>query len=248
MSIVPGAEPFTASGGSTAVLISHGFTGSPISMRPWGEYLAAEGYTVSVPLLPGHGTTWQTMNKTTWADWYTALETELLRLAQTHEQVFVCGLSMGGALALRLAERHPDKVAGLVLVNPAVKVEDPRLTVLPVLKHLIGGLPGIGNDIKKPGVEEGAYPKVPLKALASQLGGWAEVIADLAKVTQPLRLLRSREDHVVPATSSALILAGVKSADVTEVILENSYHVATIDNDAELIFARSDEFIRSHGG
>ncbi|MEO7351067.1 MAG: alpha/beta fold hydrolase, partial [Marmoricola sp.] len=156
MTVHPLAEPFLSVGdaasprGRIGVLLSHGFTGSPASMKGWGEYLAAQGYAVSVPRLPGHGTTWQEMNTTTWADWNAEVERAFEALSNQVDSVFVCGLSMGGGLALRLAADHPDRVAGLVLVNPAVGSARKDVKLLPVLKHVIASFPGIANDIKKP--------------------------------------------------------------------------------------------------
>jgi carboxylesterase len=225
------------------VLLCHGFTGTPQSLRPWGEYLAERGYTVHVPLLPGHGTTWQEMNNTRWQDWYSCVDTAFRELHQTCEKVVVGGLSMGGALALQLAQEHGPRISGLVLVNPAVKFEDPRTRLLPVLKHVLGSLEAIGNDVKKEGVTELAYTRTPLKAGHSQLVAWQSVIRDLPEVTQPVLLLRSPQDHVVPASSSALILSRISSRDVTEILLEDSYHVATLDNDAPRIFEESAKFI-----
>lgn len=244
----PDAHPVRLEAGPTGVLLVHGFTGSPVSMRPWAGALHEAGFTVSLPLLPGHGTTWQQMNDTTWADWYGAAERELVELSQRCSTVVVGGLSMGGALALRLAELMPERVAGLVLVNPAVKVEDPRLRLLPGLKRVVASLPGISNDIKKPGQDEGAYSRTPLRALHSQVNAWRDVVADLGRVTMPVLLLRSRVDHVVPASSSALILERIESHDVTEVVLEDSYHVATLDHDAPIIEARSVEFVQRIAG
>ncbi|HET7397437.1 MAG TPA: alpha/beta fold hydrolase [Intrasporangium sp.] len=241
--VLPGAEPFLHHGGTTAVLMSHGFTGSPVSVRAWAEHLAEHGHTVSVPLLPGHGTTWRELNRTTWQQWYAALDDELRRLAERADHVFVAGLSMGGALALRLAEEHGSVIKGLVLVNPAVKVEDVRLRALPLLMRVVPALGGIRNDIKLTGQDEGAYDRLPLRALHSQVQGWAQTVADLGRVDQPLLLFRSRVDHVVPASSSALVLSRVSSTDVTEVVLEESYHVATMDNDAPLIFERTVGFL-----
>jgi carboxylesterase len=243
VAILPGAEPFHHDGSDVGVLLCHGFTGTPQSLRPWGEYLADRGYSVRIPLLPGHGTTWQEMNQTRWEDWYAAVDTAFRELHEASERVVVCGLSMGGALALQLAQGHGPRISGLVLVNPAVKFEDPRTLLLPVLKHVVGSLGAIGNDVKKPGVTELAYTRTPLKAAHSQLVAWQSVVRDLPEVTQPLLLLRSPQDHVVPASSSALILSRVSSLDVTEILLEDSYHVATIDNDAKRIFDESAKFI-----
>ena len=243
MAILTGAEPFNHDGSDVGVLLCHGFTGTPQSMRPWGEYLVERGYTVRVPLLPGHGTTWQEMNGTSWQDWYSCVDTAFRELHERCERVVVGGLSMGGALSLQLAQEHGPRISGLVLVNPAVKFDDPRTRLVPVLKHLMGSVEGVGNDIKKPGVTELAYTRTPLKAAHSQLVGWQSVIRDLPEVTQPVLLLRSPQDHVVPASSSALILSRISSRDRTEILLEDSYHVATLDNDAQRIFDESAKFI-----
>src|SRR5690349_11169500 len=167
--VVAGAEPFAADGGPLGVLLSHGFTGSPASMTPWGRALAERGHTVRVPRLPGHGTTWQDMNRTRWEDWYAEVDAALDELRDRCETVAVAGLSMGGALALRLAELRPDDVDSVVLVNPAIGLRNWQLRLVPALKWVVPAMPGIGNDIKKTGVDETGYDKTPLKALASQL-------------------------------------------------------------------------------
>jgi carboxylesterase len=249
VTVHPLAEPFLSDGdaasprGRVGVLLSHGFTGSPASMKAWGEYLAGQGYAVSVPRLPGHGTTWQEMNTTTWADWSAELARAFEELSAKVDRVFVCGLSMGGGLALRLTADHPDRVAGLVLVNPAVATDRKDVKLLPVLKHLVGGFPGIANDIKKPGVEEHGYTKTPLRAADSMFKGYKVLRGDLGAITCPVLVFRSAVDHVVDPSSARIILAGVSSSDTREEILENSYHVATMDNDAEQIFEGSAAFI-----
>lgn len=243
MTVRPGAEPYVHEGDSHAVLLCHGFTGNPSSLRPWAEAIAAAGHTVHLPRLPGHGTTWRDMSRTRWDDWYAELNTAFLRLRSKAGVVVLAGLSMGGGLALQLAEDHGDAVDGLILVNPAVRVDDPRLKALPVLRWLVPWLPPVGNDIRKPGVTEDAYNRIPPHALSSMLAGYRGVVSRLAAVNQPVLLFRSPEDHVVPATSSATILSGISSTDVTQVLCENSFHVATLDNDAPMIFTRSLEFL-----
>lgn len=244
--LVPGAEPFAADGGRTGVLLSHGFTGSPASMTPWAEHLAGLGHTVRVPRLPGHGTTWQDMNRTRWTDWYGELDRALTELHTSCDHVVVAGLSMGGCLALRLAEQRPADVDALVLVNPAVNVKRFDVKLVPALQWVIPSMAGIGNDIKKAGQDEVGYDRTPLKALASQLTMWKEVRAGLSKVTQPLLLFRSTDDHVVDETSQTIIIRGVSSAVADVVTLEDSFHVATLDNDAPLIFDRTASFIAEH--
>lgn len=248
LSFVPGTEPFVADGGSIGVLLSHGFTGSPASMTPWGRQLAAAGYTVRVPRLPGHGTTWKDMNTTRWEDWYAEVDAALTDLRSSCDRVVVAGLSMGGCLALRLAEQRPSDVDAVVLVNPAVNVARFDVKLVPLLQWVVPAMPGIGNDIKKPGQDEIGYDKTPLKALASQLTMWKDVRAGLPKVTQPLLFFRSTDDHVVDATSQAIILDGVSSTVKELVTLEDSFHVATLDHDAPLIFERTAAFIAEHVG
>jgi carboxylesterase len=237
------ARPEQTGGRRVGVLLSHGFTGSPVSIRPWAEHLGERGFGVAVPRLPGHGTTWQDLNTHRWDDWYGEVARTFDRLCLDHDAVVVGGLSMGGALALRLAEDHPDRVSGLVLVNPAVASRRLDLRLLPVLKHVVPSLPGISNDIKKPGVTEGAYTRTPLKAIHSFVRAWPGLVADLPRVTCPLLLFRSTEDHVVDDKSGPIVLGGVSSTDVAEVTLRDSYHVATLDHDAPTIFEQSAAFV-----
>lgn len=243
MRLLPGAEPYAHHGSSTGVLLCHGFTGTPHSLRPWAEHLAARGLTVSLPLLPGHGTRWQDMRHTGWQDWYATVERELRQLGRRCETVFVCGLSMGGALALRLAARHGAAVTGVAVVNPSVTFPSRAGFLLPVLRHLVPSAKGIVSDIAKEGVTESGYERVPLHAAHSLRALQRLVRAELPRVTQPLLLMRSAEDHVIAPGDAALVRDRVSSTDLTELLLPSSFHVATLDHDAERIFQETDAFI-----
>ncbi|MET9787930.1 alpha/beta hydrolase [Streptomyces canus] len=246
MPVLPGAEPFRHEGGEAGVLLCHGFTGSPQSLRPWAQHLAEHGLTVSLPLLPGHGTRWQDMALTGWQDWYAEVDRELRALSERCTSVFVAGLSMGGTLALRLAAKHGDAVSGVVVVNPANRMHGLAPYALPVARHFVRTAPGIASDIAKEGSVELGYDKVPLHAAHSLRTFFRQVDGELPQVTQPLLVLRSAHDHVVPAADSARVLSRVSSTDVTEIVLEQSYHVATLDHDAERIFDESLAFIGRH--
>jgi len=237
------ARPELTGGRRIGVLLSHGFTGSPRAMKPWGRHLADLGYGVAVPRLPGHGTTWQDLNQHRFDDFHGEVARVFDALCLDHDAVVIGGLSMGGSLALRVAADHPDRTAGVMVVNPAVATKRVDVKLLPVLKHVVPSFPAIAGDIKKPGVVEGAYDRTPLKAIHSFMQAWSPLIADLPQVTSPLLYFRSPEDHVVDELSMPIILEGVSSTDVTEVTLPDSYHVATLDNDAATIFARSAEFV-----
>ena len=251
MSVQPTAEPFfadanpSADGQRVGVLLSHGFTGSPASMVPWGKYLAEQGYGVAVPRLPGHGTTWQEMNRTRWQDWYGEVERSFEKLRANCDQVVVGGLSMGATLALLLAAERQSEVAGIVSVNVSIDNKDPRRFLLPVLKRITPSFPGIVDDIKKPGVTESGYDRMPLHAAHSMLDFYRNLEPALPKVTQPLLIFCSTVDHVADKGSHQKVLASVSSVDVIERMLPDSYHVATLDNDAPTIFRESAQFVHS---
>ncbi|MBN9611638.1 MAG: alpha/beta fold hydrolase [Actinobacteria bacterium] len=241
------AQPFAHDGdgprGEVGVLLCHGLTGTPQSLRPWADHLATAGYTVRLPLLPGHGTRWQDANRTTFADWLATVGESLAELRSRCRAVVVCGLSMGGTLTLRLAELHPDAISGIVLVNPSILSLRRDMKVLPLIKYFIPSLKGIASDIADPAVAEDGYDRTPLKATDSLRRAWAVVRADLGSIRLPVLLMHSAVDHVVEPENSRVLLASLGSADVTEVVLERSYHVATLDYDAPEIFARSVDFI-----
>jgi carboxylesterase len=243
--VIPGAEPFSHDGDGRGVLVLHGFTGNPQSMRPLAEALADEGYTVELPLLPGHGTAIEDMIPTRWADYVAAAEGAYVGLAGRCDAVGVVALSMGGTLACRLAEDH-GAVAGMVLVNPFV--DPPADSFREVLRGILDAgtevAPGVGSDIAKEGSVELAYQGSPIAAALSLFAGIDEVAAHLGEIRCPVLLLSSRHDHVVPSSSGDVLVAGV-SGPIERVWLERSYHVATLDHDAELVVARTVGFL--HG-
>jgi len=152
---------------------------------------------------------------------------------------------MGGLLATKLALEHGPRVSGMVLVNPIFKHDSRLLPLLPALRRLVPSFPGLANDIKQTGGEpELGYLRNPLRSMHSQTQLWAEVSRDLPEIIQPVLVMHSRVDHVVPPISSAFFLSRISSTDVTEIWLENSYHVATLDNDAPLIHDESVQFIQ----
>ena len=236
--------PFAADGGPVGVLVLHGFTGSPRTVRPWAEHLAAAGLTVRAPLLPGHGGTWQQLAKTGWTDWYAVAEQAFAELCARCEQVFVAGISMGGCLSLRLAETQGERVSGLVLVNPSLAGDNPLIPFTPVLKYVIRAIPSIGGDIKNPDAQEGALKRTPVASVATLPRMWKATVAELASVTQPLLVYRSTVDHVVGPASMKVLTAALPGAEVRP--LANSYHVATLDNDAPEIFDGTLAFIQQH--
>jgi carboxylesterase len=242
--ILAGCEPWSAAGGERArygALVLHGFTGCPQSMRPLAEAFAAAGFAVELPLLPGHGTSVDDMIGTSWGDWSAAAEAAYDGLAARCERVVVAGLSMGGTLTVWLASRHPE-IAGIVCVNPAMRVPDEMADL--IRQTLAGGVdrfPSIGGDVADPAAREEAYDATPLAALLSLAEATTALRHDLGKVTSPLLLMTSPQDHVVPPSDSDELAAGV-AGDVERVRLDRSYHVATIDHDKDLVNAEAVAF------
>jgi carboxylesterase len=239
---MPGAEPFSAQGSEHGVLVLHGFTGNPQSMRGIATALAAAGFTVELPLLPGHGTDVADMVPTRWEDWSGAAEAAYQALAERCATVGVVGLSMGGGLTCWLAERHLE-IGAIALVNPLVLAPPAELTGI-IDDLLASGLelaPGVGSDIAKPGVEEMAYAESPLRAALSLFEGAGLVGDKLGDISCPVLLFSSTDDHVVDPTSGDKV-ANTVSGPIERIMLEKSFHVATLDYDADLIEAKTVEF------
>jgi len=223
------------------IVFVHGFTGSPASMRPWAHFMNEAGYTVSVPRLPGHATQWQDLNHVTWEKWPERVDSEVERLLHNCRKVFIFGLSMGGATTLNVAERRSadEKVAGLVLVNPMIHIPGLRIKFAPIIALLKKGLPSVGDDIKAPGVTEWGYDVLPTRGVL-QLKKLLDNTRDqLNRVKVPTLLFHSVDDHVLPVSNSDIIMAGISSVHKQRIELTNSYHVATLDHDASLIFANA---------
>lgn len=244
--ILAGAEPFAADNGPVGVLVSHGFTGSPQSMRFLAEQLAEGGLTVRLPRLRGHGTTPEEMGVSSAEHWIRDLEAAFEELRGRCEKVFVTGLSMGGTLTLYLAGAYPGQVAGIIPINAAITLNSPDLAGLAFHPAAPPAVPGVGSDIKKPGVTELAYPVVPVPAVRQLYALMAVTRELLPRITCPALVVTSREDHVVPPMNGPLIVELLGSTDKRLLWLEESYHVATLDNDKERIAEETLAFIRAH--
>jgi carboxylesterase len=246
--VIAGAEPLSSAGTTgTGVLVIHGFTGNPSSMRGIAESMAAAGHAVELPRLPGHGTVVEDMLSTGWSDWTGEVELAYQRLALTTNQVVVVGLSMGGALTLWTALQHPE-VAGIVCINAATATQPDE--VLAMVREMIDEgneiMPGIGGDIADPDVVESAYEGTPLRPLLSLMDGVEAMTDRYGELTMPALVITSRQDHVVPVDNSEHLVATL-GGPVEHVWLERSYHVATQDYDRDLIIELVRDFVARVG-
>jgi len=235
------------SGGPVGVVVLHGFTGNPQSMRPLAKAFAAAGFSVELPLLPGHGTSVEDMVPTRWADWSKAAEAAYREIAGRCETVFAAGLSMGGSLAIWLAEAHPE-IAGIVVVNPLV--DPPASSFRDMLSGMLEegavSVPAIGSDIAMSRPRELSYEASPIEPMLSMFEGVDEVEALLGELSCPVLLFSSRIDHVVPTESGDVLAAGA-GGPVERIWLERSFHVATLDHDAPEIEERAVAFVNKLG-
>lgn len=231
--ILPGCEPWSSPGGGPhGALVLHGFTGSPVSMRPLAEALADAGFAVEMPRLPGHGTHVEDLAETGWDDWLTEAERVLavLQARTPSGKVVVAGLSMGGALTLALAEAHPE-LAGIVLINAPVAA--PPELAAGIEGMMAGGveiIDSIGGDIADPEADEASYDATPLRPLLTMLMAGEDVRARLPEIAQPSLIITSRQDHVVNPEDSDVLAAEIPGP-VERIWLEKSFHVATLDYD-----------------
>jgi carboxylesterase len=215
-------------------------------MRPWGEFLHSKGYTVRVPLLPGHGTQPEDLNKVKWQEWPAKVQFELSELRKTCDVIFLVGLSMGGGTVLNVAASINNELAGLILVNPMIHVKGVPVELAFFLSRFQKMRTSVGDDIKRPGITEWGYDALPTRGIHQLLKMLRITRGNLGKITVPVQLFHSVEDHTLPVTNTEIILSEIGSTNKSRIELVNSYHVATMDYDQELIFQNSLTFIEAN--
>lgn len=249
ISVMPGCEPMSHRGTtSSGVVVLHGFTGNPSSMRGVAEAMIAAGHHVEMPRLPGHGTTIDDMIGTVWTDWYAETDRVITELSARSDRIVLVGQSAGGTLALAAALERSD-IAGLVCINPATLTRD-EATIAMIDDFIEDGMevvPGEGSDIADPDSSDIAYDGTPLRPLMSFIRSGIVPITDrFGESTQPLRLFTSRQDHVVPPTDSEH-LARTWGGPVEHTWLERSYHVATLDFERDVVIDGAVDFVGKVG-
>ena len=244
LKVLEGAEEFSVGQGPTGALLVHGFTGSPDSLRPVGNYLAERGIGCFGVRLPGHGTTWEDLGTRTSSEWVEAVETAYQKMKTEHDEVFVVGLSFGVALSLDLAARHSE-IPGLVSIAGFLLTKDPRRVLAPLISKMVKSLPGVGNDICDPEGRELCYDRVPTAATYSMLKFVKGVRDELPDVKCPVLIMHSHNDHTAHPDNAELINERVSSTDKQLVWLDRSFHVLTLDHDKQEVFERTYEFIKA---
>lgn len=240
-------SPFLLTGGPVAMLLIHGFTGSPSEMRLLGHYLHERGLTVAAPLLPGHGTREEDLNQKRWTDWVDSVTQAYADLQRRCEVIFVGGESLGSLLALHLAQQQ-QQLDGAILLSPPIIVTDPRRYVVPLLKYLVPKAPKSEEVFVDPTAipRLWAYEQLPSFAAHEVLKLIHHVKRGLPQVTCPLLILQSTQDRTIHSNCARYIGQKVSSTDKQIVFLHDSGHVLALDREWRIVAETVHHFICTH--
>ena len=240
---------FYLPGGPVGVLLLHGFTGAPTEMRLVGDYLHERGYTVSAPLLPGHGTRVEDMNDYRWRDWVRHAETTLVDLQSRCPTVFVAGLSLGSLIGIYLAAQHPE-IAGLIAYSPAVLVASRSVWLVPVVKYFVPLMqaPVSPSDLTDPEAASRlwCYDQIPVPAVHETMRVAVRAMNLLPGLRVPLLVVYSTGDRTIHRESGRYTFELAGTPDKELLVLHNSGHALTVDSEWRVVAERTAEFIARH--
>jgi len=240
-------SPFFLAGGPAGVLLIHGFTGSPPEMRLIGDFLHQRGFTVSGPLLPGHGTSVEDMNRCRWTDWTEHVESALAELRADCETVFAAGLSLGAVLTMYLAIRHD--LPGAVLYSPATWPANRLIYLSPIMKYLIRRVrKSEKRDLTNPEahLRLWSYDYDPGPAAYELLKLLLWVRPRLPRVTCPTLVIHSTLDRTIHPQSARRTFRRIGASDKELITLHNSGHCLTVDSEWRLVAEKTLDFLLQH--
>lgn len=222
-------DDFYWEGNPTGILLIHGFTATTAEIRPLAEKLHQAGYTTAGPLLPGHGTHPDDLNRTTRQMWIEKVKQVYEKLTVNCQRVFIAGASLGGILTLELARQHPE-AAGLCLFAPAIKVD--RLWQSHFLHYFIQYIHKNGKD---DGLAWKGYTVYPVKAITEFHKLQRQVQRGLSSINQPVLLFTSEYDHWISKETVEIILEGINSNVKHHIHLLESGHCLTLDRELDQV-------------
>lgn len=240
--IIPSTEPFYFPGNEIGCLLIHGFTGTPKEMRWMGEYLAGQGYSVLGVRLAGHATSPADLQHTSWRDWVASVEDGWHLLSGSARCIFLCGLSMGGALSLYFAAQRT--VAGIVAMSTPYDMPDE----IPDVDQLIQDMPyiikGMPNWFDQEALRDHiSYREYPSRTLGELRELLAETRMALPNVEAPVLLMHSRQDSTVLPDHLQKIYNLLGSPDKRRLWLDDCGHVITRDMQRQRVFQEAAAFI-----
>ncbi len=228
------------------ILLIHGFTATTAEVRPLARRLHEAGYTVAAPLLPGHGTTPEDMNRRRWTEWVGAAKEMFQRLRARCEVIFVGGESMGALTALYLASRY-EAIAGLLTFAPAIEVASPKARLALLLAQINPIIPKPGSDQTEPLTPADelwqGYRVVPVRALWHLMRMQKVMRRRFGLIRQPILIVQGRLDGTVTADGPAILARELGSSWIEIHWMANSTHCVLIDGEREEVEALTLEFI-----
>lgn len=251
-------------GGRVGVLLIHGLGGTPVELRFIAQGLARAGYTVYCCQLAGHCGTPEELRRSTWHEWYASVEAAHDKLKEHCDVILAGGLSMGGILALHLAQNRPAGVQGLLLYAPTLKLDGWSMPWHSVILQYVRPLPvrlelemterepyGIKDERVRRLIlssmqsgDSGAAGtfSTPLRSLAHFNSLVAAVKPDLGKVRQPALIVHPRDDDMASLKNAQYLQAKLGGL-VDTLVLDDSYHIVTLDQQRHLVAERTERFV-----
>ncbi|MBP1693082.1 MAG: carboxylesterase [Chloroflexi bacterium] len=229
--------------GSTGILLIHGFTATTAEVRPLAQALYSAGFSVSAPLLPGHGTTPEEANRCTWQDWLNAIQAAYEQLQAQCETVFIAGESMGSLIALNLAA-HTPQICGVIAYAPAIKLRSSYIA--PTVRLLAAFRSSIKKPFTQPTVVDTlwqGYPVYPLKSMIQFLKLQSQTLAILPAIHQPLLIIQGRKDRSLSPHAPEIMISRVKSSSIEIHWMEDSGHCVILDSERANTIQITQDFI-----
>jgi carboxylesterase len=249
MDYTEATRPFEFGEGGNFVIACHGYTGNPYEMRELGQHLANNGFHVLAPLLIGHAQTINEFSSTRWPDWYSQVDytIELIKEKFNPKNIFMTGLSMGGAFTLYTAAKYQSDIKAIAPIAAPVFIKNKLLYLLPIIKLLrIKYFPApskvlsINEELwEDPILLENMkrYNKYAIPTALSLLNFLKDLkINHLQRINQPILVAQGRKDTYVHPSNCSYIFDHVSSEEKKMLWLDNSEHMATMDFDKKILF------------
>jgi carboxylesterase len=250
-------------GGDHAVLLIHGLTGSPYEMKYFARELNRAGFTVKAPCLAGHGKTIEELARTSWRDWYASVFKSFTEMKQQYHTVSAAGLCMGAVLALHLSHQVGSELTGIALMSttlfydgwslPWYKFLLP-LAYYPPLRYFYSYEEKDPYGIKNQALRERivnlmkndsiAYIKTPAASMHELFKLITQVKRELPSIETPTLILHSKEDNLTSAKNADYVEEKIGATKVKKIILDNCYHMMTIDNQKDTVAEEATRFFK----